>query len=93
MDQISKQFKDQPMSSMDTAIFWIEYISRHGKDALRSPLVDMPYWQAALLDVYGFIVVTFFIIVFVTFKLLTKIYNAITKKLCKRFKLFKNKKH
>lgn len=45
------------MRPLDTAIFWIEYIHRHGKDALRSPILDMPWWQASLLDVYGFILI------------------------------------
>lgn len=42
---------------MDTGIFWIEYTARHGKKALRSPLVDMPWWQENLIDVYGSILI------------------------------------
>ena len=57
---------------MQTAIFWVEYISRHGKDALRSPLVDMPWWQASLLDVYGFIIIIIVIILY-TIKQLFKL--------------------
>ena len=53
--ELSKKFLDRPFKPLDTAIYWIEYIARHGKGALRSPLVDMPWWQANLLDVYAFI--------------------------------------
>lgn len=41
---------------MDTATYWIEYVIRHGSDSLRSPTVDLPWWQVALLDVYLFLV-------------------------------------
>ena len=57
------------MSPIETAIFWIEYISRHGKDALRSPLVDMPWWQATLLDVYGFTIIVIVIILYTIHRL------------------------
>ncbi|KAJ8667291.1 hypothetical protein QAD02_008953 [Eretmocerus hayati] len=56
MQKLSRKSRDRPMSQLDTAIFWIEYVARHGKDALRSPIVDLPWWQASLIDVYGFLV-------------------------------------
>ena len=56
---------------METAIFWVEYIARHGKHALRSPLVDMPWWQATLLDVYGFIIIVIVIISYIIKRLFT----------------------
>ncbi|XP_058810722.1 UDP-glycosyltransferase UGT5-like [Phymastichus coffea] len=58
VERLSKKFLDRPMSAMDTAIFWIEYVTRHGKKALRAPVVDMPWWQAHLIDVYAFIAFT-----------------------------------
>ncbi|XP_008210453.1 UDP-glucuronosyltransferase 2C1-like [Nasonia vitripennis] len=58
-EQISKDFTDVPMTPMNTALFWIEYIARHGKNALRSPIVDMPWWQSSLFDVYTFICAVF----------------------------------
>ncbi|KAL7302509.1 hypothetical protein TKK_0005151 [Trichogramma kaykai] len=57
--KLSLSFRDVPMSPMDTAAYWIEFVARNGKKSLRSPLVDMPWWQASLLDVYAaFLVVT-----------------------------------
>ncbi|XP_001603733.2 UDP-glucuronosyltransferase 2C1 [Nasonia vitripennis] len=61
-ESFSKKFFDRPMSPIDTATFWIEYVARHGKNALRSPVVDMPWWQVNLIDVYGFILLVLIII-------------------------------
>lgn len=71
-EKIGKAFRDVPMSPMDTAAFWIEYVVRHGKDALRSPIVDMPWWQVNLLDVYGFIGTIAFIGLFMIKMMLSK---------------------
>ncbi|KAJ8680731.1 hypothetical protein QAD02_016518 [Eretmocerus hayati] len=56
-DEASKNFLDRPMAPIDTAVFWIEYVARHGKKCLRSPIVDMPWWQANLMDVYTVILI------------------------------------
>ncbi|VVC24237.1 UDP-glucuronosyl/UDP-glucosyltransferase [Cinara cedri] len=69
MKKVSKKFRDRPISAMDTACYWIEYIIRNGGDALRSPAVDLSWWQVALLDVYGTIFLFFlfsFVILIVT---------------------------
>ncbi|XP_031787743.1 UDP-glucuronosyltransferase 2B20-like [Nasonia vitripennis] len=77
--QLSKSFRDQPMSPMDTAVFWIEYVARHGKNALRLPVVDMPWWQANLLDVYGCIIAAVLIAIYAGFKI-RKIMKLVTSK-------------
>ncbi|XP_033229035.1 UDP-glucuronosyltransferase 2B15-like [Belonocnema kinseyi] len=51
----SQLFRDRPMSPTDTATFWVEYVMRNGGDSLRSPAVNLYWWEVALLDVYGFI--------------------------------------
>lgn len=53
--KLSQRFLDRPMSSIDTANYWIEYIIKYGNDALRSPAMDMPWWQLSLIDVIGFL--------------------------------------
>ncbi|XP_011499547.1 PREDICTED: UDP-glucuronosyltransferase 2A1-like [Ceratosolen solmsi marchali] len=63
----SKIFNDRPMNSMDTAIFWIEYIIRNGPNILKSPALKLYWWQLALLDVYGFILFSLVFIVFFIF--------------------------
>jgi len=63
---MSKKFNDRPMSALDTACYWIEYIMRNGGDILRSPAVDLYWWEVALIDVYGLILIPFlfFILLF-----------------------------
>ena len=57
------------MSPSDTAIFWIEYIHRHGKDVLKPPILELTWWQASLLDVYGFILASVIISLYVLFRI------------------------
>jgi glucuronosyltransferase len=58
---------DQPLSPLDTAIYWIEYVIRHnGAPHLHYSSVDMPFYQYYLLDVYlliGVIVVLLYYII------------------------------
>ena len=70
---MSEDFRDLPINPLDTAIFWVEYIARHGKNALRSPLVDMPWWQTTLLDVYGFIILILILILVLMLYIIKKI--------------------
>lgn len=46
------------MNAMDTAIYWIEYVIRNGPSVLRSPALDLKWWELAQLDIYVFIVVS-----------------------------------
>ena len=50
--KLSAKFLDRPMSPMETAVWWVEYVIRRGGDTLRSPTLDLAWWQAELLDGY-----------------------------------------
>lgn len=79
---MSKKFLEQPMSAMETACFWIEYIGRHGSEALRSPTLDLAWWQVDLLDVYLTILVIcvlFIIVLIVIIRFLIKFVLKFTK--------------
>ncbi|XP_025987486.1 UDP-glucosyltransferase 2 [Solenopsis invicta] len=52
--KLSNKFLDRPLSAMDTSVYWIEYIGKYG-NVLRSPALDLYWWQRELLDVYAFI--------------------------------------
>ena len=54
--KMSKLFRDRPMSIMDTAAYWIEYVIRNGPDSLKSPAVDMPWWKLNMIDVFAFLI-------------------------------------
>ena len=72
-EKISKRFRDVPVQPIYSARYWIEYVARHGKDALRSPSVDMPWWQVIQLDVYAFILA----VVLIAFYVLKKFIQII----------------
>ncbi|KAL1378322.1 hypothetical protein pipiens_004019 [Culex pipiens pipiens] len=54
---ISQRYHDKPMSAKETALFWIEYVLRHrGAPQLRSPALELSFFQYLALDVYGTLV-------------------------------------
>ncbi|XP_014220312.2 UDP-glucuronosyltransferase 1-3-like [Trichogramma pretiosum] len=68
-DKVGKAFRDAPLSPLNTAIYWVEYIVKHGKYSLRPPIVDLPWWQASLLDVYAFLAAIFILLLVIFYKL------------------------
>ncbi|XP_029035422.2 UDP-glucosyltransferase 2-like [Osmia bicornis bicornis] len=76
MKKLSQLFKDRPMSPVDTAIFWVEYVGRHG-NILQSPVLHLNWWQRNLLDVYGFILACVALILYVAFVLIRKLKNCL----------------
>ncbi|KAJ8918833.1 hypothetical protein NQ315_011119 [Exocentrus adspersus] len=55
--KFSTILKDQPVKPLDLAIFWIEYVIRHGgAPHLRNAAVDLYWFQLYLLDVILFVV-------------------------------------
>lgn len=48
----AKLFKDRPMTPLDTALYWIEYVIRHnGAPHLKSVATELYWYQYYLLDV------------------------------------------
>ncbi|CAL1675285.1 unnamed protein product [Lasius platythorax] len=62
---LSQRFLDRPMNALDTAIYWIEYVIKYGSDALRSPGMDLTWWQLSLVDVFAFLLLCITIIIIV----------------------------
>uniref|UniRef100_A0A3P8TMN1 UDP-glucuronosyltransferase n=1 Tax=Amphiprion percula TaxID=161767 RepID=A0A3P8TMN1_AMPPE len=57
IQRLSKLHRDKPMSPMDTAIFWIEYVIRNkGAGHLKSAGFSLPWYSYFCLDVAAFIV-------------------------------------
>lgn len=62
--EISKRFKDRPMSALDTAVFWIEYVIRNkGADYIKNPALKMSWIESNMLDVYGFVIIVCLVVV------------------------------
>ncbi|XP_055837485.1 UDP-glucosyltransferase 2-like [Episyrphus balteatus] len=63
VQRFSKLYKDRPMTSRQTAVFWLEYVLRHhGAPHMQSPAVHMNFFQLASLDVIGFLLACFYVV-------------------------------
>jgi glucuronosyltransferase len=60
----SKMFRDQPMKPRDKAAYWIEHVMKYGGDHLRSPTVDMQWYELVMLDVIGIIILVLIVTLF-----------------------------
>ncbi|XP_063233927.1 UDP-glycosyltransferase UGT5-like isoform X2 [Bacillus rossius redtenbacheri] len=59
MRRLSSIMRDHQSSPLERAVWWTEYVLRHGGAAhLRSAAVDMPWYQYLLLDVLAFLLVS-----------------------------------
>lgn len=55
--EISARYRDQPMTPLETATYWVEYVARHkGAAFMKSPAQDLCFFSYHLLDVYLFLV-------------------------------------
>jgi len=64
------------MSALNTAVFWVEYVIRHGFDSKSLKAHSLSWYQYFLLDVLIFIVTGFVSIIFVMYKSI-KILNSL----------------
>ncbi|XP_046740909.1 UDP-glucosyltransferase 2-like [Diprion similis] len=69
--KISAEFRDRPMSPLDTGIFWVEYVVRHGGSNIRSPAMDLSWIQIALIDVFAVLILGLAVIAYL-FQLFVK---------------------
>ncbi|KAL2087404.1 hypothetical protein ACEWY4_016232 [Coilia grayii] len=61
MQRLSRLHRDQPMTPMDRAIFWIEFVMRHkGAAHLRTESYKMPWYSYHSLDVAVFLLAVIF---------------------------------
>ena len=54
------------MNASQTVVFWVEYIVRNGANVLRSPALDLHWWENELLDIYFFLLTCLIIIIYIT---------------------------
>ncbi|XKL68154.1 hypothetical protein PGB90_003645 [Kerria lacca] len=51
MQELSRTFKDRPLSPQESVVYWTEYVIRHGgAPHLRTTAIDMPFYQYFLID-------------------------------------------
>uniref|UniRef100_A0A0A9VR56 UDP-glucuronosyltransferase 1-2 n=1 Tax=Lygus hesperus TaxID=30085 RepID=A0A0A9VR56_LYGHE len=69
--RISAAFLDRPMSAMDTAVYWTEYVIRHkGAPHLRSPARWMTWYEYYNLDVIAILLAIPLIALILLYKML-----------------------
>lgn len=72
--RVSVLLKDKPQTSLDTAIYWIERTLKYGTiEEFRLPTSNMTLIEIYNLDILGVIALVFWIIIFFTFQIITKI--------------------
>ncbi|KAM3963422.1 UDP-glycosyltransferase UGT5-like [Aphomia sociella] len=57
---VSKRWHDRPQSVMDSAIYWTEYVARHGTAPPSVPSKRSTWFESMLIDVYCVIILLFF---------------------------------
>lgn len=56
---VSQRFKDRPMTSAQSVVYWTEYIIRHkGAPNLMSYSYNLTWYQYFLLDIIGLIIIS-----------------------------------
>ncbi|XP_044255716.1 UDP-glycosyltransferase UGT5-like [Tribolium madens] len=64
VEKISQLFKDRPMSPLDTAVYWVEYVIRYkGAPHLRSAGADLHWYQYYLVDVAFILLFGLFVLI------------------------------
>ena len=76
---VSQRAKDQPMTSVDTATWWVEYILRHDTTHLKHPAMKQRWWQRRLLDVWFILYSVGLLIVAILYKILKFLFQRICK--------------
>ncbi|KAJ8981278.1 hypothetical protein NQ317_004014 [Molorchus minor] len=67
--------QDQPMTGLEKAVWWTEYVLRHGDtEHFRNPIVDLPLYKYLLLDVLSFLLIVIAVVIFVWYKISKVIY-------------------
>lgn len=79
--ELSEVFRDRPMSPLETAVYWTEYVIRHkGAPHLRSAAVGMPWYQYYLIDVLLVLFVSIATIFVTLYYLIIKLFLLLTNK-------------
>ncbi|XP_023940209.2 UDP-glycosyltransferase UGT5 [Bicyclus anynana] len=77
---MQRRWKDRPMSPMDTAMFWLEYVIRNkGAEYMKNPARNMSWFAYTMVDVYAFILVIFITVIGSFVKLLITVKKYLSK--------------
>ena len=78
--ELAEIIQDEPMTGLEKAIWWTEYVIRHkGAKHLRSPIIDIPFYQYHLLDVIAFLVVVTVTLIYIMYRLIKFLITIVSK--------------
>lgn len=78
MQELSRVFKDRPMTPRESVIYWTDYVIRHnGAPHLLTAAADMPLYQYLLLDVILLAVTVIITVFWMLFYILRRIISRI----------------
>ncbi|KAJ8910847.1 hypothetical protein NQ315_015582 [Exocentrus adspersus] len=81
--KIAELIQDEPMSGLEKAIWWTEYVIRHkGVKHFWHPNVDLPTYQFLLLDVISFLIVVCILIVYMMYTIIKGIVSLLFIRKC-----------
>ncbi|PSN42526.1 hypothetical protein C0J52_16171 [Blattella germanica] len=78
--RLSAIYRDQPLTPMEQATYWVEYVIRHkGAPHLRSAVLDLAWYQFLLLDVIAVLALSVVAIVFILFIIVRTLTRKVSK--------------
>lgn len=79
MKKLTDLVYDQPMTSLDKAIFWTEYMIRHkGAKHMEFAGKNVPYYEQYCLDILAIFIICFLSTFYVSKKILRKLFKITT---------------
>lgn len=62
---MSERYRDQPMTPTETAVYWVEYVVKHkGAPHMRTAGLDLNWFAYHSLDVFGFLLAVFVLVIY-----------------------------
>ncbi|XP_008197588.1 UDP-glycosyltransferase UGT5-like [Tribolium castaneum] len=87
--QRSKLMNDQPLKPLDSAVYWVEHVLRHGgAPHLRSAALDLKWYQREMVDIFLFLA----LVAIITLVVICKIIKICIGLCCKQPRVSKTKK-
>ena len=76
--RFSRIYWDQPLTPLEQAVYWTEYVIRHkGAPHLRSAVLDLTWYQYFLLDVIAVLALAVGSVVVVVFMILRLVWRRV----------------
>lgn len=69
IDEIADALEDEPITSLETVVFWTEYVIRHkGAPFLRNTSLDLPMYILCFYDVIGLVLIVIGLVLYAFYK-------------------------